>query len=192
MIVVGVDPGLTGAISIRDGSGLLQIHDMPQQVKSVKRKRNRQGVMQDYPKYEVSAAGVAKILHPSNLGLHANFDVKIYIEQVGAVYRQDKQKAASQPLAATFQFGEGFGVLRGICEAYYGPENVIRVPPVKWKKHFGLLKTEKDAARLYAIDNISLPDVPELLKRKKDGGRADALLICTYGLDQELMRSQSC
>ena len=183
--IIGIDPGLTGAIAIRDDDGYLAIYDMPQQVKSVKRKRNKKGEMQDYPSYEVDAAAFAAIINPG--GLPPRRSIKIYIEKVGAVYRSDKQagKAAFQPLHATFVFGEGFGVLRGICEAYCGKENVIRVAPITWKKHFGLLKTEKDEARVYAIDNILLDGVPDLLKRKKDGGRADALLISTYGLHKE-------
>jgi hypothetical protein len=115
-------------------------------------------------------------------------DVRIYIEQVGAVYRADKKggKSAFQPLHATFVFGEGFGVVRGICEAYYGKDKVTRVAPQTWKKHFGLIKTKKDDARVYAINNILIEGVPEDLKYKKNGGRADALLIGTYGLQTEL------
>lgn len=197
MIVIGIDPGLTGAISIHYESeygSQVQIYDMPQQVKSVKRKRvktgHSKGQMKDYPSYEVDAAMVGTMLHPTNLASLSGSvpdSVKIYIEKVGAVYRADGAVAgAGQPLAATFQFGEGAGVVRGICEAYYGRDNVTRVPPVTWKKNFGLLKTEKDAARIYAINNILIEGVPELLKRKKDGGRADALLIGTYGLTKEL------
>lgn len=192
MIIIGIDPGLTGAISIRDDDGHYQLHDMPQQIKSVKRKRNKKGEMQDYPSYEVNAAAFGAIIHPSYLPPQPEHSedksVKIYIEQVGAVYRSDKQggKSAFQPLHATFVFGEGFGVIRGLCEAYYGKAAVTRVAPITWKKHFGLLKTEKDAARIYAIENILLEGVAEDLKYKKNGGRADALLIGTYGLNTEL------
>jgi crossover junction endodeoxyribonuclease RuvC len=190
VIIIGIDPGLTGAISILYDGGYLGIYDMPQQIKSIKRKRVKtghlKGQMKDYPSYEVDAQALATMIHPSMFQLSTS-NVKVYIEKVGAVYRADGAVAgAGQPLAATFQFGEGAGVVRGICEAYYGKENVTRVPPITWKKHFGLLKTEKDAARIYAINNILMPGVPELLKRKKDGGRADSLLIGTYGLHKEL------
>jgi len=184
VIIIGIDPGLTGAISIlEDTFGTVTIHDMPQQVKSVKRKRNKKGEMQDYPSYEIDATHFGTIIHPSNW----DEDVEIYIEQVGAVYRQDKKGGTSafQPLHATFVFGEGFGVIRGISEAYYGKASVTRVAPQTWKKHFGLIGTAKDAARLYAIDNCLREGVPQLLKRKKDDGRADALLIAEYGLHKE-------
>ena len=192
MIVIGIDPGLTGAISIRyenEYGSQVQIHDMPQQLKSVKRKRVKtgklRGQMKDYPSYEVNAMAFATLIHPHQFACNIG-DVKIYIEKVGAVYRADGAVAgAGQPLAATFQFGEGAGVIRGVCEAYYGSDNVTRVPPITWKKTFGLLGTEKDAARVYAINNILIEGVPEMLKRKKDGGRADALLIGTYGLNIE-------
>jgi crossover junction endodeoxyribonuclease RuvC len=182
VIVIGIDPGLTGAISVFDGDGtLLEVHDMPQQVKSTKRVRNGRGEMVDRHSWEVDAAAFGTIIHPGKFVE----PVRVYIEQVGAVYRQDKQRGteAHQPLHATFVFGEGFGVLRGVCEAYYGKGNLIRVMPAVWKKHHGLLKTEKDMARIRAIE--LLPDAADKLKRKKDIGRADASLIGLYGVHKE-------
>ena len=185
-ITIGIDPGLTGGISVFQGTECVAIHDMPTQIKNTKRQRNkRTRQMEDKVSNEVNATQFGAIIHPHQFGA-AGFDVQVYIEQVGAVYRQDKKqgKEAHQPLHATFVFGEGFGVLRGVCEVYYGQAQVHRVMPVVWKKHFNLLKTEKDAARLKAIE--LLPDRADMLKRKKDIGRADAMLIGLYGCHEEL------
>ena len=185
MRVVGIDPGLTGGVSILGEQGeLLAVYDMPQQQRSRKRVRGAGGKMVDRISWEVDAAAFAAMIHPHSPLLDGH-EVHIYIEQVGAVYRQDKQKGtdAHQPLHATFVFGEGFGVLRGICEAYYGAGRLSRVMPAVWKKHHNLLKTDKDQARILAIEIF--PEHEGLLRRKKDIGRADSLLIARYGLDKQ-------
>lgn len=183
MFVIGIDPGLTGGIAIFGETGLLQVFDMPQQLRSTKRVRNkRTGQMQDKNTYEINSCGVAEIIYPYvKMGIPG--EVQTYIEQVGAVYRQDGNRGGvGQPLHATFVFGQGYGQLIATCEIYCGKENVHRVAPISWKKHLGLVGTEKDAARLYAIENI--PSAEPFLKRKKDIGRADAMLIGKYGVDK--------
>lgn len=184
-VVIGIDPGLTGAIASFTGGVCTDIFDMPTTVASVKRKRNKKGEMQDYPQYEVD--GEALYTNLANLLLDKP-EASIYIEQVGAVYRQDKQGgvAAFQPLHATFVFGEGAGVVRGISEALVGREGVHKVAPITWKKHFGLIGTVKDAARLLILDQQD-DFAKGMMKRKKDSGRADAYLIGQYGNSQEII-----
>jgi len=52
------------------------------------------------------------------------------------------------------------------------------VRPVKWKKYFGLINSEKDASRTKAIEIF--PYVSEKLSRKKDANKADAILIASF------------
>ena len=75
-----------------------------------------------------------------------------------------------------FNFGQSYGVIKGICSAMQLPIHFVR--PTKWKKYFNLINTSKDASRTRAIEIF--PRVSEKLKRKKDTNKADAILIASY------------
>jgi crossover junction endodeoxyribonuclease RuvC len=81
-----------------------------------------------------------------------------------------------------FAFGESFGVIRGVVSALGMPLELVT--PATWKRRFGLIGAEKDAARTKATELY--PGI--ILARKKDVGRADALLIARYGLELEQQR----
>ena len=59
-----------------------------------------------------------------------------------------------QGVTSMFNFGQSFGILKGICSAMQLPMYFVR--PAKWKKYFNLINSEKDASRTKAIDGISL------------------------------------
>ena len=69
-----------------------------------------------------------------------------------------------------------FGVLKGICSAMQLSTFFIR--PAKWKKYFGLIKTEKEASRTKVIEIF--PYISSELSRKKDTNKADAVLIASF------------
>ena len=81
-----------------------------------------------------------------------------------------------QGVTSMFNFGQSFGVIKGICSAMQLPIHFIR--PTKWKKYFNLINTSKDASRSRAIEIF--PKISEKLKRKKDFNKADAILIASY------------
>jgi crossover junction endodeoxyribonuclease RuvC len=81
-----------------------------------------------------------------------------------------------------FNFGQSFGVIKGICAALNLPIYFVR--PTKWKKHFNLIKTNKDASRTKVIE--AYPEISNKLHRKKDSNRADAILIALYFNDIQL------
>jgi len=95
-------------------------------------------------------------------------DIKVVIEQVAAM--------PGQGVTSMFNFGQSFGVLKGICAAMQIPMYFVR--PAKWKKHFNLIKTNKDASRTKVIEVY--PEISSKLHRKKDSNRADAILIALY------------
>ena len=68
-----------------------------------------------------------------------------------------------QGVTSMFNFGQSFGVIKGICSAMQLPIHFIR--PTKWKKYFNLINTSKDASRSRAIELF--PKVSEKLKRKR-------------------------
>ena len=75
-----------------------------------------------------------------------------------------------------FNFGQSFGVLKGICSAMQLSMYFVR--PAKWKKYYGLIKTEKDASRTKVIEIF--PYISSKLSKKKDSNKADAVLIANF------------
>ena len=98
-------------------------------------------------------------------------DVAVVIEHVTAM--------PGQGVTSMFNFGQSFGVIKGICSALTLPIYFVR--PVKWKKHFNLIGSSKDASRTKAIELF--PNFSNDMKRKKDANKADAILIGRYFLD---------
>ena len=95
-------------------------------------------------------------------------NVKVIVEQVSAM--------PGQGVTSMFNFGQSFGVLKGICSAMQ--LSMFFVRPAKWKKYFGLIKTEKDASRTKVIEIF--PYISSELSRKKDSNKADAVLIASF------------
>ena len=95
-------------------------------------------------------------------------EIKVVIEQVSAM--------PGQGVTSMFNFGQSFGVLKGICSAMQLSMHFVR--PAKWKKYYGLIKTEKDASRTKVIEIF--PYISSQLSRKKDSNKADAILIASF------------
>ena len=155
MLIIGIDPGISGAICFFEEGQVNEIIDMPVMADGKKNKRQINGP-QIYN----------EILERIN-----NFqkkDITVVIEQVSAM--------PGQGVTSMFNFGQSFGVLKGICSAMQLSMFFIR--PAKWKKYFGLIKTEKDASRTKVIEIF--PYISSELSRKKDSNKADAVLIASF------------
>ena len=95
-------------------------------------------------------------------------EIKVVIEQVSAM--------PGQGVTSMFNFGQSFGILKGICSAMQLPMFFVR--PAKWKKYFNLINSEKDASRTRAIEIF--PYFSDQLSKKKDSNKADAILIASF------------
>ena len=95
-------------------------------------------------------------------------NVRVIIEQVSAM--------PGQGVTSMFNFGQSFGILKGICSAMQLPMYFVR--PAKWKKYFNLINSEKDASRTRAIEIF--PYFSSKLSKKKDSNKADAILIASF------------
>ena len=95
-------------------------------------------------------------------------DIRVIIEQVSAM--------PGQGVTSMFNFGQSFGILKGICSAMQLPMYFVR--PSKWKKYFNLINSEKDASRTRAIEIF--PYFSSHLSKKKDSNKADAILIASF------------
>ena len=153
MIIIGIDPGINGAISIVENKKILEVHDTPTMIDGKKNKR------------QINGAQVTNIIKEV---LNGNEEVVVVVEHVNAM--------PGQGVTSMFNFGQSFGVIKGICAALSVPIYFVR--PSKWKKHFNLIKTNKDASRTKVIEVY--PDIASKLHRKKDSNRADAILIALY------------
>jgi crossover junction endodeoxyribonuclease RuvC len=151
-MIVGIDPGLSGAIALYDGvNGTLEVHDMPvvEMLRNGKKKR------------EVVAALVADLV--AGRGITA-----AYLERVGAM--------PGQGVTSMFSLGRSVGIIEGVLGAYEIPVTIV--PPKTWQKALDV-RDGKDGARERAM--ALFPQHSAQFKRVKDDGRADATLIAFYG-----------
>jgi len=155
MLIIGIDPGLSGSICFFEDGKILDVIEMPTMTEGKKNKRQVNGA-QLYN--EISTKINQKKKH----------DIRVIIEQVSAM--------PGQGVTSMFNFGQSFGILKGICSAMQLPMYFVR--PAKWKKYFGLINSEKDASRTKAIEIF--PYFSSNLSKKKDSNKADAILIASY------------
>lgn len=166
-MIIGVDPGITGAVAVihppADHLDLeVELYDMPVSVKT-SGKGN-----------QVSCHGLVGLIDLLNPDL---IDCA-FIERVNAMPPKTVNGKQRSP-GATSMFG--FGRSAGLIEMLFAASGIRYefVLPAHWKKHFGLTGKDKDVARTLALERY--PKVADGLVRKKDIGRADALLIADYG-----------
>ena len=155
MLIIGIDPGISGSICFFADGKIIDVIEMPNMPVGTKNKKQVNG---------------AQIFHEitkqiTNLKKE---NIKVVIEQVSAM--------PGQGVTSMFNFGQSFGVLKGICSAMQLPIYFVR--PAKWKKYFNLINSEKDASRTKAIEIF--PYFSEKLSKKKDSNKADAILISSF------------
>ena len=155
MIIIGIDPGISGSICFFEDGKVTDIVEMPNMAEGKKNKRQVNGA-QIYN--EIS----------SRIKNFNKEDIKVVIEQVSAM--------PGQGVTSMFNFGQSFGVLKGICSAMQLSTYFIR--PAKWKKYFNLINSEKDASRTKAIQIF--PYISSKLSKKKDVNKADAILLASF------------
>lgn len=153
-LVFGIDPGQSGAV-VMLGDGVYEgFIDMPTMSRAAGGN-------------EVNAAALADSLR-SQLDVFRGAYFVAVLEAVSAMPKQG--------VSSTFRFGESFGVVKGVLGTLRIP--LVLVPAATWKRRLGLWGAEKDAARTLAVQRF--PKAASHLERKKDVGRADALLIAHW------------
>ena len=155
MLVIGIDPGISGSICFFQDGKIIDVVEMPTMTEG---KKNKKQVNGSQIFNEISER-IKKI---------DNKDIRVIIEQVSAM--------PGQGVTSMFNFGQSFGILKGICSAMQLPMYFVR--PAKWKKYFSLINSEKDASRSKAIEIF--PYFSSNLSRKKDSNKADAILIASF------------
>ena len=155
MLIIGIDPGISGSICFFEDGKILDVIEMPTMTEGKKNKKQVNGsqiyneILKRINKLETS-------------------DIRVIVEQVSAM--------PGQGVTSMFNFGQSFGILKGICSAMQLPIYFVR--PAKWKKYFNLINSEKDASRTRAIEIF--PYFSSQLSKKKDANKADAILIASF------------
>ena len=155
MFIIGIDPGISGSICFFENGKILDVINMPTMTDGKKNKKQVNG-SQIYN--EIS----------ERIKKTGDQNIRVVIEQVSAM--------PGQGVTSMFNFGQSFGILKGICSAMQLPMYFVR--PAKWKKYFNLINSEKDASRTRAIEIF--PYFSSELSKKKDSNKADAILIANF------------
>ena len=155
MLIIAIDPGVSGSICFFKDGQILDVIEMPTMNEGKKNKKQVNGsqiyneILKRVNKLEIS-------------------DIRVIVEQVSAM--------PGQGVTSMFNFGQSFGILKGICSAMQLPIYFVR--PAKWKKYYNLINSEKDASRTRAIEIF--PYFSSQLSKKKDSNKADAILIASF------------
>ena len=159
MKIIGIDPGLSGAIAILEDKKVLKIFDMPVMTDGKKNKK------------QLNSAHLVNLIKENT---ESNEEVAVVVEQVNAM--------PGQGVTSMFNFGQTFGAIKGICAALN--LSIFFVRPSKWKKHFELINSSKDSSRTKVIEMY--PSISNQLTKKKDVNKSDAILIARFYIDTRL------
>ena len=154
MLIIGIDPGISGSICFFEDGKILEVIEMPVMTEGKKNKKQVNGA-QIYNEF------LKRINRKGE-------EIRVVIEHVSAM--------PGQGVTSMFNFGQSFGILKGICSAMQLPMFFVR--PAKWKKYYNLINSQKDASRTRAIEIF--PYFSTQLSKKKDSNKADAILIASF------------
>ena len=154
MLIIGIDPGISGSICFFKDGKIIEVIEMPVMTEGKKNKKQVNGA-QIYNEFLKKING-------------KDDEIRVVIEQVSAM--------PGQGVTSMFNFGQSFGILKGICSSMQLPMFFVR--PAKWKKYFNLINSQKDASRTRAIEIF--PYFSTQLSKKKDSNKADAILIASF------------
>ena len=155
MFIIGIDPGISGAMCFFESDIIKDVIEMPVMADGKKNKRQINGP-QIVNEIQKRIENIPKK------------NIFVVVEHVSAM--------PGQGVTSMFNFGQSFGILKGLCSAMQLPTYFVR--PARWKKYYNLINSEKDASRTRAIEIF--PYFSSNLSKKKDSNKADAILIASF------------
>lgn len=150
--ILGIDPGLSGALALYNGNEL-KTFEMP----IIKPKKGIKG------KKSIDGYGLARMI--DSWAKDIEFAI---IEQVHSM--------PNQSMSSMFNFGEGYGRVKGIIEANFIPLKFVS--PQTWK---GNLQVSKDKNKSRERASEIFPKFSNQWCKVKWDGRAEAAMIAYYG-----------
>jgi len=166
VIVIGIDPGLTGALAVLDHRGLQAVQDMP-----IMQRALALGVV----KNQVNAAALTQLLK-GWLHDHDKNEFLVVLEHQAPIRIKGKQPQGS---SSVFSLGHTSGILEGVVVALGLSHQ--EVTPAVWKKALGLPGGAKNKAVVRARAQRLYPEAP--LTRVMDHNRAEAIMIARWGYE---------
>ena len=153
MLIIGIDPGISGSICFFEDGKILEVIEMPIMIEGKKNKKQVNGaqIYNEFSKW---------INNKDN-------EIRVVIEQVSAM--------PGQGVTSMFNFGQSFGILKGICSAMQLPMFFVR--PARWKKYFNLINSQKTPV---GQEQLKYFLIFQHNYQKKDSNKADAILITSF------------
>lgn len=165
-MIIGVDPGQTGAlVALRQDGSIIETLLMP--------------TIKIGTKTGINGAAIAAWLKDVREGSTAQWHA--YLELVNAMPSGPPGKKRAMGVGSAFSFGKAAGLVEGVIMGAGIP--LSHVTPPAWKKHAGLIGSDKDAARSRAI--LLYPTCRILDLKGKGQAIADALLIARFGISRD-------
>lgn len=153
--VIGIDPGLAGAVALYAGGAHVAVEDLP--VWFVKRGKKTAR--------KVDVLGLQRIL-------------KQWADNVtvGEAFVEAVHTMPAQGIVSAGQFMEAFGAIQAVVLLVSLPLTLVE--PATWKAATGLGRDKKLALRRASL---AFPQSAESFARAKDHNRAEAALLARYG-----------
>lgn len=182
--IIGVDPGLTGALSFYDvDTKTLKCYPMP--IRSVPYTRMVKGKSKKGTRDEVDQYAMAVIVK-ENCDVR---DTMAFVEKVSAGAFSSNGTERKQGVTSAYRFGCGYGVIQGVLAGVgFQREQVVFVHPATWKNKLGLIgQTKKEsialACKLFPCNVVDFTVNPVTQRKKEMDGVAESALITHYGLN---------
>lgn len=157
-MIIGIDPGLTGALVAIDGDQKIIGYQL-------------------MPTYQVG-----KSKHVEALGVFTWLDRIIPAGEMPAIWIEQVASRPGQGVASMFTFGRAVGTVEAVATLL---GRMSHVAPHAWKTAAGIpTGATKDASRGRALELGYSRAIPELAQKAKGQALADALLIARYGLSK--------
>jgi crossover junction endodeoxyribonuclease RuvC len=157
-LILGVDPGLSGALCLvdLDSMNIIDMIDIPTYQKPTQARV--QGYFEMVDVHKLS----------SLIDMYAPLISLAVLEEPGAM--------PEQGLSSTFRFGHVCGMIHGVLAGHYIP--VVPVKPAVWKTAMNLTHVKKESLTRASIE---YPNFSDLWRLMKHNDRAEAALMCVYG-----------
>lgn len=152
-ITIAIDPGASGGFAIQYPDGKIDLQAMPDT---------------DAEILEIITTARAR-------AIAEEVDLCAVMEKVGGFVAPRGQDVGGQPGSRMFNFGEGFGFLRGVILALGIPLRMVR--PQEWQKQLCLGATKDKSARKRALKSKAQELYPDL---RPTLSTCDALLILDW------------
>lgn len=179
-LYIGIDPGIAnGAIAIiEENKNILYNANLPTTDKQVKRTNKKTGKSVNRNRAELDIYTLKRIIlsvdsiHTDLVLRGPECDITVIIEKVHAMNTAGEK----QGISSSGRFMKACGLLEGL---FIGMGiKVELISPQAWKKHFGLIKKEKEDSVKLAEEIFDVK-----FKYKYQHNMAESLLIAYYGME---------